>query len=85
MEKYFLYGAIIITWLLAVTLFPIYKPDPDLGFPMVFYYLFLAYSFAIFIGAVALVSLLVPTLKLPVLLYAVFVQVYVFTVSKIRA
>jgi hypothetical protein len=87
MEKYFLYGAIIITWLLAVTFFPIYEPDPDLSFPMVFYYVSLVYSLAIFIGAAALVSLLVPTLKSPLLLllYAAFVQVYLFTVFSLRA
>jgi hypothetical protein len=83
MESYFLYGAIIITWLWAVTLFPIYEPNMDKSFYMALFYLTYFQMYLIFIGAAALVSLLVPTIRFP-LLYAILVQVYVLTVLGLR-
>jgi hypothetical protein len=86
MESYFLYSAIVITWVCESWFIGFYVLDgyyrhQDYMKPVV--NLILGAACACVIGAALLVYLLVPTYRIPIL-YSMLVQVYILSILYLR-
>jgi hypothetical protein len=86
MESYFLYSAIVITWVCESWFIGFYEVDGfyrNENYMKTFAVLIFGVACAWAIGAALLVYLLVPTYRIPIL-YSMLVQVYILSILYLR-